>query len=221
MRRIREESVEEGRRIGPASVFAMAAMTVITIAVIYNALFASRTAGFAGKSSLGGIQFEVKAGGAAGKTIRLKYDPVVEEIQRQLLSSGYYRGAVDGVVGKKTQQAIEAYQRAVGLELTGEPSAALAEHIRYTRQISEASLFTGSVEADPDAVERAQVRRVQTGLAELAYSPGEISGEMTVETMASIRRFQSDRGLEETGEISAELLRELSKLSGQSELNAD
>ncbi len=44
---------------------------------------------------------------------------------------------------------------------------------------------------------------------------------MSGETIAAIRQFQYDRGLEETGEVSAELLRELSKLSGQSEFNSD
>lgn len=215
---MRDQIVDEGRRIGPASVFAMAAMTVITAAVLYNSLFVSRQAA---KSSLGGIHFEVDAGAVPGKTVRLKYDPVVEEVQRQLLAGGYYKGAVDGVVGKRTQQAIEAYQQDMGLELTGEPSAALAEHIRYTRQIAEASLFTGSIEPNPDAVARAEIRRVQTGLAELAYSPGEISGDMSEETRVAIKQFQYDRGLEQTGEISGPLLSELSKLSGQSELNAE
>lgn len=196
-------------------------MTVITAAVIYNSLFVNRPFALARIAPNGGIHLQVDAGAVAGKTIRLKYDPVVEEVQRQLLAGGYYRGAVDGVVGKRTHQAIEAYQRAVGLELTGEPSAALAEHIRYTRQIAEASLFTGAVEADPDAAARAQVRRVQTGLAELAYKPGEISGDLTEQTREAIKLFQQDRGLEETGEISGGLLSELSELSGQSELTSN
>ncbi|MBC8036287.1 MAG: peptidoglycan-binding protein, partial [Rhizobiales bacterium] len=147
--------------------------------------------------------------------------PAVEEVQRQLLASGYYKGSVDGVVGKKTRQAIEAYQQAMGLEMTGEPSNRLAEHIRYTRQIAEASLFTGTVEPDPDAAARAQVRRVQLGLAELAYSPGEITGDLTDQTRAAIKQFQQDRGLDQTGEIAGALLAELGKLSGQSELNSD
>jgi peptidoglycan hydrolase-like protein with peptidoglycan-binding domain len=59
---------------------------------------------------------------------------------------------------------------------------------------------------------------VQTGLAELAYSPGAITGELNSETRDAIMAFERDRNLPQTGEISDALLAELSKMSGQSEL---
>lgn len=215
---MRDAIDDEDRKIRPASVFAAAAMAIISIAVSYNTLVAQRGVDrpFAAPQ-----RATTRLNVDAGNTIQLKYDPVIEEVQRQLLAGGYYKGIVDGVVGKRTRQAIEAYQRAMGMEMTGEPSATLAEHIRYTRRIAEASLFTGTVEPDPDADARARIRRVQTGLAELAYSPGEINGELTGRTRAAIKSFQRDRGLDETGKISATLLTELGKLSGQSELNPD
>ena len=167
----------------------------------------------------GAARLEVAASG--GTTIQLKYDPVVEEVQRQLLASGYYKGAVDGVTGKRTRQAIQAYQQANSLSVTGEPPPDLADHIRYTREVAEASLFTGTVEPDPDAEARAQIRRVQTGLAELAYSPGVIDGEMNDQTKSAIAKFQHARGLAETGKITPDLMAELSKLSGQSDVSAN
>lgn len=213
---------DESPGFQPASIFAVAVMAIISIAVIYNTLVAQRGADRRFASPQGAMtRLDVDAGRAAGNTIQLKYDPVVEDVQRQLFAGGYYKGAVDGVVGKRTREAIQAYQRATGLEMTGEPSAMLAEHIRFTRRIAEASLFTGTVEPDPGAAARARIRRIQTGLAELAYSPGEISGDMTGQTRMAIKLFQRDRGLDETGEISGELLTELNKLSGQSELNTD
>ena len=57
-------------------------------------------------------------------------------------------GDIDGVAGKRTHQAIVAYQKAVGLDPSGEASDELAEHIRYTREVAQASLFTGSTEAE-------------------------------------------------------------------------
>ena len=156
--------------------------------------------------------------GSGGRTIQLKYDPVVEAVQRELAAAGYYKGMIDGVIGRKTKQAITEYQTSADLVADGLPSADLAEHIRYTREVSEASLFTGTIEPDPDAEARARVRRVQTGLAELAYTPGEINGEMTRQTRNAIVAFQQDRKLPETGEISDELVAELGKMSGQSEL---
>jgi peptidoglycan hydrolase-like protein with peptidoglycan-binding domain len=224
---MRDVADDEVRRFRPASFFAWLAATAISGAIVYNALFAQT--GAARDFADGGVtvpegattRLQVDASEAGGKTIQLKYDPVVEEVQRQLLGAGYYRGLVDGVIGKRTRQAIEAYQRAEGIEVTGEPTSDLAEHIRYTREIAEASLFTGSVVSDPDAEARAEVRRVQTGLAELAYSPGEISGEMNADTHRAIKQFQHDRGLAETGEISDGLMAELTKLSGQSELKSN
>jgi peptidoglycan hydrolase-like protein with peptidoglycan-binding domain len=73
----------------------------------------------------------------------------------------------------------------------------------------------------PEAEARANIRRVQTGLAELAYGPGEINGELTEPTRKAIRAFQHDRKLIETGDIDAELLAELGKLSGQSDIAAE
>ena len=103
------------------------------------------------------------------------------------------------------------------LEADGTPTIDLAEHIRFTREVSEASLFTGTVAAAPDAEQRAAIRRVQTGLAELAYTPGEINGELTRETRDAIMAFQRDHKMPETGEVSDELIAELGKVSGQSE----
>lgn len=224
---MRDVHDDEGRGVQPASIFALTAIAIISVAVLYNSLFAqgaSRpfvTGGGLSVPEGATTRLDVDAGTPGGTTIQLKYDPVVEEVQRQLLAAGYYKGAVDGVVGKRTRQAIQAYQQATGVTVTGEPTAELAEHIRFTREIAEASLFTGTVEADPDAEIRAQIRRVQTGLSELAYSPGEISGEMNDQTRAAIKLFQHDRGLDETGEISGPLMSELTKLSGQSEMNSN
>ena len=35
-------------------------------------------------------------------TVRLRYDPVVEEAQRELQAAGFYRGSIDGVAGNQT-----------------------------------------------------------------------------------------------------------------------
>ncbi|MFM8747086.1 MAG: peptidoglycan-binding domain-containing protein [Aestuariivirga sp.] len=151
------------------------------------------------------------------RTIQLKYDPVVEAVQRELITTGYYKGPVDGVNGRKTRQAIAAYQQAVGLPPDGKATSDLAEHIRFTRQVAEASLFTGSIAAAPDAEIRAAIRRVQAGLADLGYSPGEINGELTRQTRNAIMAFQQARNMPETGEIDNALVAELDRATAQSE----
>ncbi|MCC5992656.1 MAG: lytic murein transglycosylase [Rhodobacteraceae bacterium] len=52
------------------------------------------------------------------------------EMQRLLTRAGFDTQGVDGVIGPNSQTAIEAYQRARGLQVTGQPSTALLEQLR-------------------------------------------------------------------------------------------
>ena len=61
---------------------------------------------------------------------------------------------------------------------------------------------------------------MQTNLADLAYSPGEINGELTSETRDAIIAFQRDHQMPETGEVSEELMAAIAKVSGQSDADA-
>jgi peptidoglycan hydrolase-like protein with peptidoglycan-binding domain len=218
---MRELFLSDRRRFRPLPLAAWAATGVLSIAILSNAFLGqpegSRTHADTADNGAS-VRVEVAAPDGAGRTIQLRYDPVVESVQRELLAAGYYKGTVDGVIGRKTRQAIEDYQRSAGIDIDGKPTADLAEHIRYTREVSEASLFTGSITPDPEAESRAMIRRAQTGLSELAYSPGDITGELTEQTRTAIKEFQRDRKMTETGEVSEELLAELGKMSGQSEM---
>jgi peptidoglycan hydrolase-like protein with peptidoglycan-binding domain len=215
---VRNEGLK--RKILPLAAWSLTAL--MSGAIAANALFGQPGSGrnieAPFETAAGSSDMKVDSPDGGARTIQLRYDPVVETVQRELAAAGYYKGVVDGVIGRKTRQAIAAYQQANGLEADGKPTTDLSEHIRFTRQVAEASLFTGTIEPSPDAEQRAIIRRVQTGLAELAYSPGAITGEMNAETQAAIRAFERDRNMAETGEVSDTLLSELSKMSGQSDL---
>ena len=221
-RKMRELELRQSRKLRPMPLVVWGSTVLLSLAIVANAFLGqppgSRQLAVSPAAQNGSARVQVAVPDAGGHTIQLKYDPVVEAVQRELAAAGYYKGEIDGVVGRKTRAAIEAYQQTVGIDVTGEPSQDLAEHIRYTREVSEASLFTGSIKPDPDAEARARVRRVQTGLAELAYSPGEINGELTGATRKAILAFQHDRRMPETGEITEELIAELGKMSGQSQV---
>ncbi len=222
---MRRKVLKEAGRRRAIPLVAWVITGVLGSAITGNAMFGQpdtgRAVALADQPNAGNARIDVDAPDGAGQTIQLRYDPVVEAVQRELAAAGYYKGLVDGVIGRKTKQAIAAYQAAVGLEPDGKPTPDLAEHIRFTREVAEASLFTGTIKADPAADARAAIRRVQTGLAELAYNPGVISGEMTSQTRDAIIAFQRDRKLRETGEVSDELMAELNKMSGQSELTKE
>jgi len=216
---MRDKVEKGGRRLRIVPLAAWSLTALMSVAIAGNALFgqasSSRLAQAANNPALDQPGDLAVPEGA--RTIQLRFDPIVEAVQRELLSAGYYKGPVDGVNGRKTRQAIAAYQQAMGLDADGKPTSDLAEHIRFTREVSEASLFTGTVAAAPDAEQRAAIRRVQTGLADLAYSPGEINGELTSETRNAILAFQRDHQMPETGEVSDALIAELAKVGGQSD----
>jgi hypothetical protein len=44
---------------------------------------------------------------------------VVANVQQELARAGYYRGAIDGVIGNQTRNAIRAYERRNGLRVDG------------------------------------------------------------------------------------------------------
>lgn len=57
-------------------------------------------------------------------------DPLVHDVQVSLTKLGYAPGLVDGQYGRRTRQAISAYQHDNELPVTGKPSPALLDHLR-------------------------------------------------------------------------------------------
>lgn len=51
-------------------------------------------------------------------------------LQKRLTARGFDTDGLDGVIGSKTQAAISAYQKSVGLPVTGLPSVALLERLK-------------------------------------------------------------------------------------------
>jgi peptidoglycan hydrolase-like protein with peptidoglycan-binding domain len=79
------------------------------------------------------------------RSVTIQYDPKVEAVQKELLSTGHYVGMVDGVTGKQTEQAIRKYQSENGLAVNGDITPKLIEHMRYRRKLLAAAEVTGSI----------------------------------------------------------------------------
>jgi peptidoglycan hydrolase-like protein with peptidoglycan-binding domain len=167
----------------------------------------------------------VKAPSKTPQTITISYNARVEDVQRELTSTGHFRGLVDGVMGKQTALAIRKYQSDNGLLVNGEVTRDLLDHIRYTRKVVAASEFTGSVQpvgavAKPKPVKKTtpsahvaekraglpKVRDAQLRLKKLGYEIALITGEPDDELRAAILKFQMDNGLPMDGAVTAELL---------------
>jgi peptidoglycan hydrolase-like protein with peptidoglycan-binding domain len=215
-RRKQIEIEEEPEGVSPISAVVWSAAAVAGLLVVYNIFFgqppdAARMA----RQSLEPAGQSIKSN---QNTIVLRYDPMLEELQRELLASGHYRGLVDGVHGVRTKEAIAAYQRDNNLTGAPEASQALLDHIRFTRKVSDAAEFTASTEQPATKPKDARLARLQQALAEMGYEPGDATGELNAETRAAIRKFEQQNGLPVDGKPDSNLLTELARVTGRGDL---
>ncbi len=219
---------DDERKLRPVSMLLIATGILLSGMIIYNGL----NTGAASKLSTlqATTRMEVTVPAKSLNTVVFKYDADVEDIQRELLASGHYKGMVDGVMGQRTTEAVQNYQRDNGLSVTGQVSPELINHIRYTRKIKAAAEFTGSVEppktvSPAPAVQTAlspernsakptmqqAVLRAQMSLANLGYNLGEPTGELDEATRAAILQYEMDNGMTMDGTVDNSLLESLSK----------
>jgi peptidoglycan hydrolase-like protein with peptidoglycan-binding domain len=148
---------------------------------------------------------------------------IVADIQRELARRGYYDGVVDGRYGPRTDAAIRDFEQAAGMKPGTEPTEALLTAIRQskTRPARTPSGLRPSVQQvrlDPIAEVLSPSKRivaVQRALAEFGYGQLKPTGEIDADTKSAIERFERDRRLPITGQISSRLTRELSAVTGR------
>jgi len=138
---------------------------------------------------------------------------IMLDVQRELASHGYYDGAVDGQSGPRISQAIRGFEQTNGLKASGEASDVLLEKIRKAAAKSD---ITGSIEPASKVAAGSRIVSVQRMLARCGYGPVRFNGEMDKDTRAAVERFERDRNMPATGEISDRLVRELAAFSGAS-----
>lgn len=136
---------------------------------------------------------------------------LVLDIQRELTARGHYDGAVDGRPGPRTDQAIRDFERSQGIPITGEPSGELLDRVRRAGAKSDITGSLPPVSGSPGSIRVLNVQRV---LARLGYGPLRLTGMHDPDTRASIERFERDRGLSLSGDITDRLIRELAAVSG-------
>src|SRR5436309_3144140 len=170
-------------RLGAPAAAAMLASVLLAAAISYNALWrqsphdkSSLIPGLASRepATQGLTRMVVKLDQQRPTTVTLRYDPVVESVQRELAASGLYDGPVDGVSGKHTELAILAYQHQSQLDETGTATQELVDHIALTRQFTQAADTTASL---PPAPARARAPPM-TKKASGAGPPGRKSRSM-------------------------------------------
>jgi len=158
-------------------------------------------------SSIGQLLSRTQSSGRRASAKSAQNAALTASIQKQLVYLGFYNGAVDGYNGPQTFAAIKQYQQQNSLKVTGDISAKLLDHLKFTRKISDAGNITGSVKASDSAA--LEVRSVQERLIRFGYAPGNPDGVFGSATRKAIKRFEADRSMPITGRITKGLLQEL------------
>ena len=144
---------------------------------------------------------------------------VISDIQRELLGRGFYDGAIDGVYGAKTDAAIRDFEQAAGRKASTDPNEALLQDIR--RSNVKAAATGASVRArrnDPIGEiigPSRQVIAVQRALSDFGYGQIKPTGTFDRDTKLAIEKFERERRMPITGDISERLVRELAARTGR------
>jgi len=141
---------------------------------------------------------------------------IITDIQRELSRRGLYDGPTDGMVGPKTDAAIRDFETVAKLKVTGEASEDVLRAILRTPVKTEAV----APRSRPDPIAELiapppRVIAVQRALNDYGYGPLKMTGQFGAETVSAIQKFERDRKLPVTGQISPRLLRELAALTGR------
>jgi len=119
-------------------------------------------------------------------------DTPIKHAQRLLAKYGYKPGPSDGIMGNRTRQAIQEFQRDYNLPVTLLSSESLPP-------IKENASLKGPL----------LIKKIQLALAKKGYKPGAPDGIMGKGTRRAIMEYQRDHSMTADGKISVSLLRKL------------
>ena len=128
----------------------------------------------------------------------------VMAVQQRLKQNGAYGGRTDGVWGPDSAAALEQFQRAHGLQVTGQLNQATVA----TLGLNPADLLAVAPPGVPTAsassaepLSQDAIRSVQSRLRQLGFYSGRIDGIWGPSMQTSLQRFQQGRGLQATGQL--------------------
>lgn len=142
---------------------------------------------------------------------------VIAEIQRELTRRGYYDGTADGIWGAKTDSGARDFGQAAGVKV--DPNA--PEELLRAMTASKLP----AVAPVPPPARRDQIAEllapsprvvaIQRALSDFGYGQIKPTGTIDAATRAAIEKFERDRRMPVTGQISDRFVRELSAMAGR------
>lgn len=144
---------------------------------------------------------------------------LIADIQRELAKRNFYDGPADGISGPKTDAAIRDFIQTGGLKIAAEPTDELLRMLARSAVKAPSARGAAPGRGDPIAelIEPSprRVLAVQRALAEAGYGQIKPTGVYGPDTRAAIEKFERERKLPITGQISDRLVRELAALTGE------
>jgi peptidoglycan hydrolase-like protein with peptidoglycan-binding domain len=158
---------------------------------------------------------------------------IVTDIQRELARRSFYDGAVDGVYGSRTDAALRDFEQASGVKTAGDVSEVTLQTILRApaksktplpapappRRDAIAELIAPPLPSAPSLpstpTPSRQLIAVQRVLGDFGYGQVKPTGTFDGETRAAIERFERDRNMPITGQLSDRLVRELGMMTGR------
>jgi hypothetical protein len=140
----------------------------------------------------------------------------IVNIQRELGRRGFYDGTVDGIWGAKTDAATREFLQASGVRINPEPNELLLRAILSSG--AKVNKPAAPVRNDPiaDLIAPSQrVLAIQRALSDFGYGQIKPTGQYDPETRTAIEKFERDRRLPVTGQLSDRFVRELAAMTGR------
>ncbi|MFN7135874.1 MAG: peptidoglycan-binding domain-containing protein, partial [Myxococcales bacterium] len=113
--------------------------------------------------------------------------PAVEALQRHLKAAGLYAGATTGRFDDATRQAVEAFQTAKKLPVTGDVGRTELQAIRAIN----VRVKDGFETAAKVGQRGTDVLRAERMLEKLGYKPGDVDGVFDLKTLAALERLRA------------------------------
>lgn len=122
----------------------------------------------------------------------------VQDVQNRLRQAGVYGGRIDGVWGGDSQAALERFQQAHQLQVTGQLNQATAA----TLGLDPGTLLVPTAMPPPaDQLRPTSVQAIQARLRSLGFYNGAVDGVWGAGTQSAIERLQQGRGLQPNGQL--------------------
>jgi len=128
-----------------------------------------------------------------------------KEVQRHMKELGVYSGAVDGIWGRDSQEALERFQQTRGLQVTSNLNQATLATMGLKPaellSLGDHSRAMAGHDVQGTSLKAEAIRTIQGRLKQIGLYSGDADGIWGDSTQAALERFQRDRGLQVSGRL--------------------